>query len=228
LRSRSRSSRSHRRYVAWFGNRRALAVLESLQPDVIASLRHRPCGNERRGSLSLPELHAAHQRAAQRRLRRRGAARSTSSRPPVGRLSRRLLPIWRAGSRRLCGTTPEHLRAVAEAMKGVASAPRATAATSVAASAFSAVSLEADAQPVIIAGDDSPPPASKPFRRHGARGRLDGILTLQAVSGEGSQMLDLCCAIVGRRGWLYMNAVTRDDCHPFPRHFGWIQPKPSS
>ena len=39
-----------------------------------------------------------------------------------------------------CGTTPEHLRAVVEALKGVTPAPRTVKPQSVAASAFSAVS----------------------------------------------------------------------------------------
>jgi len=107
-----------------------------------------------------------------------------------------------------CGTTPEHLRAVAEAMKGVASAPRALLQQSVAASAFSAVSLEADAQPVIIAEEMNTTTRLETFRDMVRAGDYDGILTLaKRLSSEGSQMLDLCCAIVGEDEMAYMNAV---------------------
>ena len=107
-----------------------------------------------------------------------------------------------------CGTTPEHLRAVADAVKGVAPAPRTVAQQSVAASAFSAVPLEADAQPIIIAEEMNTTTRLETFRDMVRAGDYDGILTLaKRLAGEGSQMLDLCCAIVGEDEVGYMNAV---------------------
>jgi 5-methyltetrahydrofolate--homocysteine methyltransferase len=107
-----------------------------------------------------------------------------------------------------CGTTPEHLRAVVEAVRGVEPAPRALKQQSVAASAFSALSLEADAQPVIIAEEMNTTTRLESFRNMVRGGDYDGILAFaKRLVGEGSQMLDLCCAIVGEDEVAYMNAV---------------------
>ena len=107
-----------------------------------------------------------------------------------------------------CGTTPEHLRAVVEAVKDLAPAPRLVTPQSVAASAFSAISLEADAQPIVIAEEMNTTTRLETFRNMVRSGDYDGILALaKRLVGEGSQMLDLCCAIVGEDEVGYMNAV---------------------
>ncbi len=107
-----------------------------------------------------------------------------------------------------CGTTPEHLRAVVEALKGVSPAPRSVNPQSVAASAFSAVLLEADAQPIIIAEEMNTTTRLETFRDMVRAGDYDGILAMaKRLIGEGSQLLDLCCAIVGEDEVGYMNAV---------------------
>jgi 5-methyltetrahydrofolate--homocysteine methyltransferase len=107
-----------------------------------------------------------------------------------------------------CGTTPEHLRAVVEAMHGVTFAARSVKPQSVAASAFSAVPLEADAQPIIIAEEMNTTTRLETFRNMVRSGDYDGILTLaKRLAGEGSQLLDLCCAIVGEDEQAYMNSV---------------------
>jgi 5-methyltetrahydrofolate--homocysteine methyltransferase len=107
-----------------------------------------------------------------------------------------------------CGTTPEHLRAVAEAVNGLTPAPRAVEQQSVAASAFSAQPLEADAQPIIIAEEMNTTTRLETFRNMVRAQDYDGILALaKRLVGEGSQMLDLCCAIVGEDEVGYMNAV---------------------
>jgi 5-methyltetrahydrofolate--homocysteine methyltransferase len=107
-----------------------------------------------------------------------------------------------------CGTTPEHLRAVAEAINGVTPAARSVVQQSVAASAFTAVPLEADAQPVIIAEEMNTTTRLETFRNMVRAGDYDGILTMaKRLAGEGSQMLDLCCAIVGEDEQAYMNSV---------------------
>jgi 5-methyltetrahydrofolate--homocysteine methyltransferase len=107
-----------------------------------------------------------------------------------------------------CGTTPEHLRAVVEALKGVTPATRSVKPQSVAASAFSVVPLEADAQPIIIAEEMNTTTRRDVFRNMVRDGDYDGVLTLaKRLVEEGSQLLDLCCAIVGEDEQAYMNAV---------------------
>jgi 5-methyltetrahydrofolate--homocysteine methyltransferase len=107
-----------------------------------------------------------------------------------------------------CGTTPEHLRAVVEALKGVTPAPRSVKPQSVAASAFSAVLLEADAQPIVIAEEMNTTTRLETFRDMVRAEDYDGILAMaKRLIGEGSQLLDLCCAIVGEDEVGYMNAV---------------------
>jgi 5-methyltetrahydrofolate--homocysteine methyltransferase len=107
-----------------------------------------------------------------------------------------------------CGTTPEHLRAVAEAVKGVVPAERKIVRQSVAASAFAAVPLETDGQPVVIAEEMNTTTRLDRFRNMVRAGDYDGILALaKRLAQDGSQMLDLCCAIVGEDELSYMNAV---------------------
>jgi 5-methyltetrahydrofolate--homocysteine methyltransferase len=107
-----------------------------------------------------------------------------------------------------CGTTPEHLRAVVEAVTGLVPAPRSVKPQSVAASAFTAQTLEADAQPVIIAEEMNTTTRLESFRNMVRAEDYDGILALaKRLVSEGSQMLDLCCAIVGEDEVGYMNAV---------------------
>jgi 5-methyltetrahydrofolate--homocysteine methyltransferase len=107
-----------------------------------------------------------------------------------------------------CGTTPEHLRAVVEAVHDVTPASRSVTQQSVAASAFSAVPLEADAQPIIIAEEMNTTTRLETFRNMVRSGDYDGILALaKRLAAEGSQMLDLCCAIVGEDEQVYMNSV---------------------
>jgi 5-methyltetrahydrofolate--homocysteine methyltransferase len=107
-----------------------------------------------------------------------------------------------------CGTTPEHLHAVVAALKGVTAAHREVAPQSVAASAFAAVPLEAESQPIVIAEEMNTTTRLEHFRNLVRAGDYDGILTLaKRLVAEGSQMLDLCCAIVGENEVAYMNAV---------------------
>ena len=107
-----------------------------------------------------------------------------------------------------CGTTPEHIKAVAEAVKDAVPAKRDVKPQSVAASAFSAVPLEVDGQPVIVAEEMNTTTRVEHFRNMVRGGDYDGILALsKKLIAEGSQMLDLCCAIVGEDEKAYMNGV---------------------
>ena len=107
-----------------------------------------------------------------------------------------------------CGTTPAHLRAVVEAVKGVQPVSRSVKPQSVAASAFSALPLEAEAQPIFIAEEMNTTTRRDLFRNMVRGEDYDGILALaKRLVEEGSQMLDLCCAIVGENEQANMNAV---------------------
>ena len=107
-----------------------------------------------------------------------------------------------------CGTTPEHLRAVVEAVEHSKPAPTHAVAQSVAASAYSSIPLEIDGQPVIVAEEMNTTTRSPVFREMVRSGDYGGILALsKRLAAEGSQMLDICCAIVGEDEKAYMNAV---------------------
>ena len=107
-----------------------------------------------------------------------------------------------------CGTTPEHIRAVVEAVSDAVPAERNAKPQAVAASAFSSVPLEIDGQPVIVAEEMNTTTRVAQFKDMVRAGDYDGIFTLaKRLVNEGSQMLDLCCAVVGEDEMGYMNAV---------------------
>ncbi len=107
-----------------------------------------------------------------------------------------------------CGTTPEHLRAVCAAVRDAVPAPRDVKPQGMAASAFSATPLEVDGQPVIVAEEMNTTTRVAAFRDMVRAGDYDGILAMaKRLAAEGSQMLDLCCAIVGEDEKAYMNGV---------------------
>ena len=107
-----------------------------------------------------------------------------------------------------CGTTPAHIRAVAEAVAGARPAERNPRIQAVAASAFSTVALEVDGQPAIVAEEMNTTTRAAEFRDMVRAGDYDGIFTMaKRLVAEGSQMLDLCCAVVGEDEKAYMNGV---------------------
>ena len=107
-----------------------------------------------------------------------------------------------------CGTTPAHLRAVVDAVKDAVPARRNVKPQGVAASAFSALPLVVDGQPVIIAEEMNTTTRVAHFRDMVRAGDYDGILAMaKRLASDGSQMLDLCCAIVGEDEKAYMNGV---------------------
>jgi 5-methyltetrahydrofolate--homocysteine methyltransferase len=107
-----------------------------------------------------------------------------------------------------CGTTPEHLRAVCEAVRDAVPARRDVKPQGVAASAFGATPLEVDGQPVIVAEEMNTTTRVAAFRDMVRAEDYDGILAMaKRLAAEGSQMLDLCCAIVGEDEKAYMNGV---------------------
>ena len=107
-----------------------------------------------------------------------------------------------------CGTTPAHIKALAEAVQGLTPIPRNIKLQSIASSAFSSVPLEIDGQPVIVAEEMNTTTRVAHFKEMVRSGDYDGIFTMaKRLVAEGSQMLDICCAVVGEDEKAYMNAV---------------------
>jgi 5-methyltetrahydrofolate--homocysteine methyltransferase len=107
-----------------------------------------------------------------------------------------------------CGTTPEHLKAVVEAVSGLTPAVRDVKATAAASSAYTTVPLDLDPKPLIVAEEMNTTTRLETFRNMVRGGDYDGILTLaKKLVNDGSHMLDLCCAVVGEDEKAYMSAV---------------------
>jgi len=107
-----------------------------------------------------------------------------------------------------CGTTPRHIKAVADAVAGMKPLSRDVKPVSAAASAYSSVPLELDGQPVVVAEEMNTTTQKKEFREMVRAGRYDDILALaKKLVNEGSHMLDLCTAIVGEDEIGYMTSV---------------------
>jgi len=109
-----------------------------------------------------------------------------------------------------CGTTPAHIEAVVRALgrreparRGVASTPQVT-------SLYSAVDLRQD-NSILLVGERSNSNGSKKFREFLLAGDVDGMVQMgREQVREGSHVLDLCTAYVGRDEVADMTrAVTR-------------------
>ncbi len=97
-----------------------------------------------------------------------------------------------------CGTTPEHLKAVADTCANLEPARREVKITAAAASAYSMVPLDLDPKPLIVAEEMNTTTRVEHFKNMVRTQNYDAILTLaKKLVNEGSHMLDLCCAIVG-------------------------------
>jgi 5-methyltetrahydrofolate--homocysteine methyltransferase len=107
-----------------------------------------------------------------------------------------------------CGTTPEHLKAVVDAVGGLTPAPRNVTATAAASSAYTTVPLDLDPKPLIVAEEMNTTTRMETFRNMVRAGDYDGILTLaKKLVNDGSHMMDLCCAVVGEDEKAYMSNV---------------------
>jgi 5-methyltetrahydrofolate--homocysteine methyltransferase len=107
-----------------------------------------------------------------------------------------------------CGTTPEHLKAVVEAVTNLTPGVREVKATAAASSAYSSVPLDLDPKPLIVAEEMNTTTRMESFRNMVRSNDYDGILTLaKKLVNDGSHMLDLCCAVVGEDEKAYMSAV---------------------
>jgi 5-methyltetrahydrofolate--homocysteine methyltransferase len=107
-----------------------------------------------------------------------------------------------------CGTTPEHLKAVVDAVSGLTPAVRTVPATAAASSAYTTVPLDLEPKPLIVAEEMNTTTRLESFRNMVRAGDYDGILTLaKKLVSDGSHMLDLCCAVVGEDEKAYMSNV---------------------
>src|SRR5581483_233789 len=97
-----------------------------------------------------------------------------------------------------CGTTYEHIKAVADTCANLQPAKRDVKPVAAAASAYSMVPLDLDPKPLIVAEEMNTTTRVEHFKNMVRAQDYDGILTLaKKLVNEGSHMLDLCCAIVG-------------------------------
>jgi 5-methyltetrahydrofolate--homocysteine methyltransferase len=107
-----------------------------------------------------------------------------------------------------CGTTPEHLKAVVEAVSGVEPAKREVKPVGAASSAYTSVPLDLDPKPLIVAEEMNTTTRVEHFRNLVRGKKYDEILALaKKLVNEGSHMLDLCCAIVGEDEKGYISSI---------------------
>ena len=107
-----------------------------------------------------------------------------------------------------CGTTPEHLKAVVEAVSGVEPAARDVKPISAASSAYTSVPLDLEPKPLIVAEEMNTTTRVDHFRKLVQAKKYDDILRLaKKLANEGSHLLDLCCAIVGEDEKGYISAI---------------------
>src|SRR5271166_441913 len=107
-----------------------------------------------------------------------------------------------------CGTTPEHLKAVVDAVSGVEPAKRDVKRVGAASSAYTSVPLDLEPKPLIVAEEMNTTTRVEHFRKLVQGKKYDDILALaKRLVNEGSHMLDLCCAIVGEDEKGYISAI---------------------
>ena len=99
-----------------------------------------------------------------------------------------------------CGTTPEHLRQVVEAVRDLTPAPREVHAAPAVASLYAPVSLQQDTS-VLIVGERLNANGSKQFKQLLLDEDWEAITQMaRAQTREGAHLLDVCVDYVGRDG----------------------------
>jgi 5-methyltetrahydrofolate--homocysteine methyltransferase len=107
-----------------------------------------------------------------------------------------------------CGTTPEHLKAVVDAVSGVEPAKRDVKRAGAASSAYTTVPLDLEPKPLIVAEEMNTTTRVEHFRKLVQGKKYDDILALaKKLVNDGSHMLDLCCAIVGEDEKGYITSI---------------------
>ncbi|MGC2477606.1 MAG: homocysteine S-methyltransferase family protein, partial [Candidatus Sulfotelmatobacter sp.] len=107
-----------------------------------------------------------------------------------------------------CGTTPEHLKAVVDAVSNVEPAKRDVKRVGSASSAYTSVPLDLEPKPLIVAEEMNTTTRVDHFRKLVQGKKYDEILGLaKRLVNDGSHMLDLCCAIVGEDEKGYITSI---------------------
>src|SRR5438105_5027338 len=107
-----------------------------------------------------------------------------------------------------CGTTPEHLKAVVDAVSGLEPARREVKPVAAASSAYTSVPLDLDPKPLIVAEEMNTTTRVEHFKNLVRGKKYDDILALaKKLVNDGSHMLDLCCAIVGEDEKGYITSI---------------------
>src|SRR6266576_2941381 len=107
-----------------------------------------------------------------------------------------------------CGTKPEHLKAVVDAVSGVEPAKRDVKPVGAASSAYTSVPLDLEPKPLIVAEEMNTTTRVEHFRKLVRGKKYDEILGLaKRLVNDGSHMLDLCCAIVGEDEKEYITSI---------------------
>jgi len=97
-----------------------------------------------------------------------------------------------------CGTTPEHLKAVVEAVKNISPSPRRVVALPACSSLYLQVPLAQEPKPLII-GERTNANGSKKFRDLLAKDDYEALTEMgKEEVTEGAHLIDLCTAYVGR------------------------------
>ncbi len=107
-----------------------------------------------------------------------------------------------------CGTTPDHLKAVVDAVSGVEPAKREVKRAGAASSAYTTVPLDLEPKPLIVAEEMNTTTRVEHFRKLVQGKKYDDILALaKRLVNDGSHMLDLCVAIVGEDEKGYITSI---------------------
>jgi 5-methyltetrahydrofolate--homocysteine methyltransferase len=107
-----------------------------------------------------------------------------------------------------CGTTPAHIKMLADTCANLEPAKREVTVTAAASSAYSMVPLDLDPKPLIVAEEMNTTTRVEAFKNMVRNGKYDDILALaKKLVSEGSHMLDICCAIVGEDEKGYITSI---------------------
>ncbi|MBZ5680866.1 MAG: methionine synthase [Acidobacteriia bacterium] len=107
-----------------------------------------------------------------------------------------------------CGTVPEHLKAVVDAVSGIEPAKREVKRVGSASSAYTSIPLDLEPKPLIVAEEMNTTTRVEHFRNLVRGKKYDDILALaKKLVNDGSHMLDLCCAIVGEDEKGYISSI---------------------
>src|SRR2546427_5074811 len=107
-----------------------------------------------------------------------------------------------------CGTTPEHLKAVVDAVSGIEPAAREVKPVAAASSAYTSVPLDLDPKPLIVAEEMNTTTRVEHFKNLVRGKKYDDILALaKKLVNDGSHMLDLGCAVVGEDEKDYITSI---------------------